>query len=545
MAKPTKPSRTLKSRRATPPADAPRTGSTRWVRFVGYGMIALYGIYWAITVFTKHTIGNYAVETDFYWKYGPAVQDLLRGVISIENYDSKGWGFPLVVAAVSSLGFDVFRAGQIITLLSAIGTAIILFRLHKSLFGPVHALASLALLLNSVFFLENTYEVGTDLFSVMVALASIALLLRSKSPSWRAILASGLIGGYAFSTRYNGLFLLPGALLLFLVFRVPAGAAKERLRRAALWTGAFVAGSLPWLVVNAMKTGNPLTNSNYVNVGFSVYGEGNWEKFFYGERKIHSLPDVILLDPMRFVESMFRNLGEHLARDMTELQPLFLGILVLLGAVLLWRDRVDKRVAAYFMFGALWFLTLVPVFYGTRFSLPILCFYVALAAWPLVSPTLGKPLQKLERTFPVRAFAFLLVLIPVSVSAYTQVFDPSFKESVTAGPHDLDDAIAFLRTAPRESGEGLLARKPHAAFISGLRFIPMPEFETPEQLHEVAVREHARYVLISAAEVRYRSGGIAPFAEGKAPIPGFRLVFGSRGALLYRVEPHAPATTAP
>ncbi|HEU4724233.1 MAG TPA: glycosyltransferase family 39 protein [Candidatus Eisenbacteria bacterium] len=520
-------------------------GSTRWLRFVGYAAIAFYGIYWAYTVFTKHTIGNYGVETDFYWKYGPAAKDLLRGVISIENYDSKGWGFPLVVAAVSLLGLDVFRAGQIITLLSAVGTALIVFRLHRSLFGPVHALASVALLFTNLTFVQNTYEVGTDLFSIAVSLVSIALLLRSKSPGWRSIVASGVIGGYAFATRYNALFLLPGALLLFLVFRVPDGGAAKRLRRAGVWTASFLAGALPWLVVNAMKTGNPLTNSNYVNVGYTVYGEGNWEKFFYGERNVHSLPDVILLDPMRFIGTMIRNFGDHLFRDGTELMPAMLGILVLLGAVLLWRDKAERRVVAYFVFGALWFLTMVPVFYGARFSLAVLSFYMALAAWPLVSPTLGKPLQGLERTFPVRAFAFLLLLIPAGVGTYNRVEDTTWKESVTAGPYDLLEAVDFLRTAPRNEGEGLMARKPHAAFMAGMRFVPMPEFDTPESLHATAERERARFILISAAEVRYRSGGIAPFAEAKAPIPGFRLVFGNRNSLLYMVVPYGEVSTAP
>src|SRR5512147_410606 len=114
--------------RATPPsgagahhAGAHHAGATRWTRWVAYALIALFGLYWLVTAFTKHTIGNYGVETDFYWKYGPAARDLLRGAISIENYDSKGWGYPLVVAAVSFLGFDVFHAGQLVALFSAIG----------------------------------------------------------------------------------------------------------------------------------------------------------------------------------------------------------------------------------------------------------------------------------------------------------------------------------------------------------------------------------------------------------------------------------------
>ncbi len=527
--------------RPTPPAGAHHAGSSRWTRHVAYGLIALYGLYWAVTAFTRHTIGNYGVETDFYWKYGPAARDLLRGVISIENYDSKGWGYPLVVAAVSFLGFDIFRAGQIVALLSAVGTAWILFRLHRSLFGPVHALASLAIVLANLVFVQNTYEVGTDMFFLAVSLASVGLLLRSKSPGLRAMAASGLIGGFAFSTRYNGLFLLPGALLLLLAFGVPAGPLGERLRRAALWAGAFVVGALPWMIANAIHAGSPLANSNYVNVGYAVYGEGNWEKFMYGVRPIHSLADVVLVDPRRFAGAMLANFGDHLRRDLSQLLPVAIGFLAVAGAIIMWRDRPQRRVVGYFAFGALCFLTLVPVFYGARFSLPILPFYAALAAWPIVSPLLGRPLASVERIFPVRTFAFLCLLIALAAGTFGKASDPAWGESVTAGPHELRPAIEFLRAAPRAEGDGLLARKPHAAFLAGLRMVPMPDFQTPDSLHAIARRDRARYVLVSGAEMAFRRG-IRPFAEGDAHIPGFQRVHESPGALVYEVVPEPPST---
>src|SRR5262249_12075350 len=148
------------------------------------------------------------------------------------------------------------------------------------------------------------------------------LLLRSGTPGLGAILASGALGGWAFSTRYNGLFLWPGALILFLVLKTPPGTANERFRRAGVWTAGFVIAALPWLLINAAHTGNPLTNSNYVNVGFAVYGEGNWEKFFYGGgRQVHSFADIVRLDPGRFLGVMAKNLVEHLRSDLSLFPP--------------------------------------------------------------------------------------------------------------------------------------------------------------------------------------------------------------------------------
>jgi hypothetical protein len=502
---------------------------------VAYAFIAIFTIYWGAQAFTNHRIGNYAVETDFYWKYGPAARDLAHGTVDIANYDSKGWGYPAVVTGVSAFGFETFRAAQIVALLSAAFSLLLLYRLHRSLFGPGLALAGVLILAGNKVFLANTYEVGTDMFFLAVTLASIALLLRSRDPGWRAILASGLLGGWAFSTRYNGLVLWPGALALFLLFRVPSGPPPARWRRAGLYSAAFLVGALPWLWINAVHTGNPLTNSNYVNVGYAVYGEGNWEKFFYGStRKIHSFADVVLLDPGRFAGAMVKNFVEHLRRDLFELLSPLWGVLAVVGALLMLRDRPGRRVAGYLAFGALGFLSLVPVFYGARFSLPLLPFYVALATWPFASPQVARALAGVERAFPVRAFAFLVMWIPIAVSAYGWMQDPANSENVKAGPYDLTQAVDFLKE--RNVQSGLMARKPHAAFLANMKFVPMPDVPTPDSLRAVALRENARFVLISGIEFGTRPAARA-LASAQTPPPGWQRVFESPSALVFAVQP--------
>ena len=490
-------------------------------------------MYWGAQAFTLHRMGNYAVETDFYWKYGPAARDLGHGAVDIANYDSKGWGYPVAVAAVAILGFETFRAAQIVSLLSAALALLLLYRLHRSLFGPGLALAGLLLAIGNRVFLANTYEVGTDMFFLAVFLGSIALLLRSGAPGWRAILLSGLLGGWAFSTRYNGAVLVPGALALFLLFRVPPGSTGARWKRAALWSGGFILAALPWLWINAAHTGNPLTNSNYVNVGYAVYGEGNWEKFFYGGgRKIQSFADVVLLDPGRFVAAMVGNVGDHLKRDLFELLSPPWGLLAIAGALLFLADRPGRRIAAYFTFGALAFLSLVPVFYGTRFSLPLLPFYTALATWPFGSPRVARMMAGIERAFPARAFLFLALWVPIAVTSYAWTRDPENPENVVAGPYDLTQAVEFLKEKPQ--GSAVIARKPHAAFLARMRFVPLPDVANPDSLHAVAVRERADYVLVSGAELAMRAA-IRPFAAPNANVPGFHRVFESPGALVYEV----------
>lgn len=502
-------------------------------------LVVLYGLYWLVKTLTVHRLGNYAVETDFYWKYGPAAAALKEGRVLIEHFDSKGWGYPLVLASVSFLGLDLFRSGQLIGIVSACAAAWCVFHLHRRLLGSTLALLSLLLLIANPTFLANTYEVGTDMFFFAVVIGSIALLLGPGRTGWKPVLASGLLGGWAFTTRYNGLFLWPGALLSILAIRPKApdaGApqsAGTRWRGAALWSAGFVAAALPWLIANAAHTGNPLTNNNYTNVGYAVYGEGNWERFFYGsDRKIHSFADVVRLDPGRFAGAMVRNAVEHARRDVTELMGTVWGLLAVAGIVLAALERRERLWVAYLAFGLLYFLTLVPVFYGARFSLPMLSIYTALAVAPLGWRRLSDRLAGVERQFPARVFAFLLLWMPGALLAYAHTEDPRNPEALQAGPYETLDAATYLRQHGR--GQGLLARKPHVAFVAGLRFVPIPELDSAAALHDLAIRSGARFLLVSGAELGLRAA-LRPFAEPNARIPGFQLVFESPGALVYEV----------
>jgi len=517
--------------------------SYRWTRWIAYSAIAVFAAYWGVKAYSEHRIGNYGVETDFYWKYGSAARDLLHGRIAIENYDSKGWGYPAAVALVSLLGLDTFRAAQFLALLSSVAAGALLYRLHRSLLGPGVALASLLLLLGNHTFLINTYEVGTDMFFFAIVLASIALLLGRSNPRGRAILASGLLGGWAFSTRYNGLLLWPGALALLLLVRTAEGPAALRLRRAGIWTAGFVAASLPWLIINAVHTGNPLTNSNYINVGYAVYGEGDWDKYFYGGgRRIGSFLDIVRQDPGRFATVMVKNTFDHLRRDLSELIPPAWGIAAIFGGVLLLIERPGRRVAGYALLWALYFLTLIPVFYGSRFSLSLLAFWLLLAAWPFVSPILGKRIARVERSFPLRTFVFLALWAPTVVQAYQWTEDPGNKERVGIGPYELLPAIDFLRE--QGSGEALMARKPHAAFMAKMRFVPIPEVDSPAELRAVALRQKARFLLVSGIELRMRAAGIRPFWMERG-VPGYARVFESPRALVYEVLPDSTGAQAP
>jgi hypothetical protein len=69
--------------------------------------------------------------------------------------------------------------------------------------------------------------------------------------------------------------------------------------------------------------------------------------------------------------------------------------------------------------------------------------------------------------------------------------------------------------------------------MAKMRFVPIPAVNSPAELHGVAVKERAKYVLVSSAEMGLRAA-MRVFATG-ADVPGFERVYDSRGAMVFQV----------
>jgi hypothetical protein len=88
---------------------------------------------------------------------------------------------------------------------------------------------------------------------------------------WAA--AAGLFAGWCFSTKYaGGLFALLPPLVFFTVAAVQDATARRRLGRDVLVLfGCSAAAALPWLVKNAVFTGNPVFPALY-----TIFGGRGW-----------------------------------------------------------------------------------------------------------------------------------------------------------------------------------------------------------------------------------------------------------------------------
>ena len=80
-----------------------------------------------------HTLGSYATETDFYQHYAPDAERI--GAWQFPENDTKGPGYPALVALVSLATGDVFVAGKWISVVSAALAGLLVFLLCARLFG--------------------------------------------------------------------------------------------------------------------------------------------------------------------------------------------------------------------------------------------------------------------------------------------------------------------------------------------------------------------------------------------------------------------------
>jgi hypothetical protein len=80
--------------------------------------------------------------------------------------------------------------------------------------------------------------------------------------------------------------------------------------------------------------------------------------------------------------------------------------------------------------------------------------------------------------------------------------------------------------------------------MARMRFVPIPEVGSPAELRAYALKQHVRYLLVSGIELRMRQEVIGPFWREEG-VPGFKRVFESPKALVYRVLPDSSGAQAP
>ncbi|MCX5800327.1 MAG: glycosyltransferase family 39 protein [Candidatus Eisenbacteria bacterium] len=479
-------------------------------------------------VLGPHKIGDYYTETDFYGSYAEGARLIQAGHLDPSRYAVVGPVFDAVVAAVGLATRDLFTAAELVAVLAACGTLILWFLLVARLAGSGLALWTMLFLAVNPTFFRYGYSVTTDALGTFVQAAALLALLvgrRGLAPLW-----AGALAALAALTRYNAVYLFPGALLYYACF--DRGRSGSRLRALVLFLVGFAVVILPWLGLS-LQSGQMPGGALFHNIAYDIYSSKgiSWERYAVQvQPEISSLRDVALHAPAVVLRREFTNLFRHLALDVKLLLGWQVAVWCMFGLILSLWDGTWRRFLPVWMMGALLFITLVPAIHSERYSLPLAPVYLTLAGVAAASPRLV-PVVK-GWLFPLKwVLALLPLLISGAASLNTQ------REVLHKLPVEVLEAAKVLdRAAPR--GTRILARKPHIAYAAGFTLVPFPAVGTLPELAQYCLREKVEFIYFSWPEANTRAY-FTYLLDPEAQVPGLRVerFFPSGPAVLYRIEP--------
>lgn len=439
-------------------------------------------------------VGNYDIETDFFWDYVLEAKNILKGVINVGEF--RGPGYPAVVALFSIIFGDFFKSGLLISAISSAFVIFITFKILKLVFDEKIAfVVSITLPLNPTF-LRYSYVCGTDMFfNLLVSSSVLFMLIGALKEKPVFLFISGLFGGYAYLTRYNGISLAIGLPLAILIL------SHKNLKSGILKTAFAISGYavflLLWSIYSYIKRGEFFYNRNYLNIAYEMYAKGKipWDNFWFdASKEYRSFFDVFMRDPGLFIEKASLNFIEHLFRDLTQLCGWQFTLLFIVGLIFILSQKVDRAKIAYFASSFSFFLVLVFVFYSERFSMYLLPTYLSVGYFVL-------NWKKLSET----KYGWLILWALLNLISIPKI-SQMIKKDIESQPFDILHITEQFKTKYGESEKGkiIVARKPNIAYYLDMEFKPFPLVNSYEQLHDELKKLNASYLYYSWIEYYFR-----------------------------------------
>ena len=101
-------------------------------KYTGLIIAGFYFVVVGLISFIFHTVGDYGIETDFFWGYVPNAKEFLSGHIPMDAF--RGPLYPMVLGIFGFILGDFFKAGILIAVLSASSVIYFTFELLKKIF---------------------------------------------------------------------------------------------------------------------------------------------------------------------------------------------------------------------------------------------------------------------------------------------------------------------------------------------------------------------------------------------------------------------------
>ncbi len=468
--------------------------------YAGLWLAGLYFVVMLIVSLKYHIVGDYNVETDFYWSYVPQARHILEGKIPIEDF--HGPMYPIVLALISILTKDLFHGGVILSTLAAAVSLFLIFELLKKLFRPDIALIGTLFVAVNTTFIRYSYTAGTDMLFMAFVTASTYMLLREEQRRWINIALAAVFAAIGYLTRYNGLSAAVGVPLAIIIANPYQLPMRERIKSAAVFLALFLLVIAPWGIYCQIEKGSFFYNRNYLNIAYEMFAKGkvNWDQYWYGEaQKFASLTQVIFADPGRFISTLVSNLFDHAISDMNLLLSWQVGAFTLMGIIAFFKYRPGARVLSYFIISAAFFAVLLLVFYGERFSMLLLPVYVALALKTLTLPSVVK-----YRFWKVMHGGGVIAIILILWTGFDSM---EFNRSnIDSGPQEVVSIGNWFHQnfGDTEQGKIVIARKPHIAYYLGMKMEMFPYVSTYEELVAEMRKVKASYLYFSLMEAGMR-----------------------------------------
>jgi hypothetical protein len=463
------------------------------------GMLAL-----LLLVSRSHQIGGYGVETDFYGSYAVEAFHLLNG----QGYEEPdhGPGYSLTLIPFYWLLEDMFLAGKVLTIFSAVGLGFVTFKVFEQLFNARLAFFTVVLLFVIVF--PYSYLASNDVFFAFLTMLCVYLFFRTGVITLSNLLFSGLIAGFAFMTRMNAA-ILPAAVFSSILFLNPEKWSwTQRLKGLSLFSAAFLIVTSPWLIMNYVKHGNPMATEVYQTIGAGMQATNNsgsaaggiaWrEEKNAVAQKHHSLITVLLADPLHTLKFFFGNVVNHLQRLLMALIKFPAYLFLLPGGILL-LSQANRKQLALFTFPLFGYLIYCILAFIDRYFLYIIAFLLLMVVYFLFQTDWLLKNERSARMFRlINKLAFAGTLILLSLNSAKAI-----QKELAADPVELIKISEVVKKHVTE-GETLIARKPHLGFISCVKVVYFPEVESVAALVDYARQKNARLLLYSPIEVAYR-----------------------------------------
>jgi tetratricopeptide (TPR) repeat protein len=499
---------------------------------------AVYTVVFAIISFGWWDIGGYGVETDAFSAFLPNTRKLLSGDFTpLDGF--KGPGYHIAVALVSIVFRDLFISAKVVAILSAAAVIIVMFRAVNRNINQLTAWITVGLIAFNAQFMLYTVQVGTDMYFLALCVGTACLILEKRTLKWT--LLAGALTGFTYLTRFNGLFLIAAGFLIMLLADRDERDLKARLLRTGVFLGAAFLVVLPWSLYTLSEGRGFFFNRNYLNVGYLMWGEGtvSWDQYWAFVKPVFgSFGDVIMGSWGLFIWKLMQNSVVHVWQDLTRLLadvgtgftiPLaFLWAAAIIGGIVLAIRRWQWKTWPAILIGLAGYGILVTVFYGARFSLPMLPFYAVAAAIP-VGLLATDP--EIERNLRRAIGAGTAVLIAAgALAGYNQT------QMLLSGAPTEVAAVARAMAGNVEPGAKVLARKPHIAWHLGLKYGQIPMIRTIDELPEIAMKQRAKYLYVSTIEAALRRP-LIPLLTNPANAPTYLKALvstpGARPSILY------------